>query len=227
MNILKEEIMRVIIGCEFSQIITMAFRNRGHEAYSCDLLPTEGQHPEWHYQEDIFEVLKREHFDIGIFHPPCTYLAASGARWFKGNIDRHLKRLDAIKFVETLWNTNIKKIAIENPIGFLSTMSELYEPTQIIQPYEYGHPEKKSTCLWLKNLPELQPTKIMNIKEQRIHKLSALNGKGSSKNRQKERSRTYRGIADAMATQWGKDTTLEELWLSTPDEPGYNCETLM
>ena len=193
--------MKVLVACEFSGIVRDAFLARGHDAWSCDLLPTEI--PGNHYQGDVLDLLNNDlNWDLMIAHPPCTYLAASGARWLKDNLDRKLRLFYAIMFVENLWETNIKKIAIENPIGFLSTMSELCKPTQIIQPYEYGHPEKKSTCLWLKNLPELQPTKIMDIREQRIHKLSALNGKGSSKNRQKERSRTYQGIADAMAEQW-------------------------
>ena len=130
-----------------------------------------------------------------------------------------------IDFFLQMVNAPIERIAVENPISIMST--KYRKPDQIIQPWMFGHGETKATCLWLKGLPLLQPTNIVEGREQRIHKLSALNDKASSKNRQKERSRTYQGIADVMALQWGKDTTLEDLWLSTPDEPGYNCETLM
>lgn len=192
--------MRVLIACEFSGIVREAFVSRGHDAWSCDLLPTEI--PGNHIQGDVLEVIN-ENWDLMIAHPPCTYLAASGARWFAGNIDRHVKRLDALEFVESLWNANIPKIAIENPIGYISTMSNLFTPEQIIQPWMFGHCETKSTCLWLKNLPQLIPTNIVSGRENRIHKLSALHGNGSSKTRQQDRSRTYQGIADAMAEQWG------------------------
>jgi len=185
--------MKVIIGCEFSQIVTMAFRNRGHEAFSCDLLPTEGNHQEWHYQEDIFSILSREKFDIGIFHPPCTYLAVSGARWWK---DRQQEQQEAIEFVMMLASANIEKIVIENPIGKLSTVWR--KPDQIIQPWQYGHGETKATCLWLKNLPKLTPTNIVIGREARVHK------EPPGPDRWKNRSRTYQGIADAMAEQWGE-----------------------
>jgi hypothetical protein len=183
--------MRVLVGCEFSQIVTMAFRNKGHEAFSCDLLPTEGPHPEWHYQEDIFEVLKRERFDLGIFHPPCTHLAVSGARWF------YLKRneqKEALEFVGKLMDANIPKIAIENPISIIS--SRIRKPDQIIQPWQFGHGETKATCLWLKGLPKLQPTNIVPGRENRIWKMPP------DENRWRERSRTFQGIANAMAEQW-------------------------
>jgi len=183
--------MRVIVGCEFSQIVTKAFRDKGHEAYSCDLLPTEGN-PEWHFQEDILEVLKRERFDLGIFHPPCTHLAVSGARWFKDKID---KQQEALAFIRSLLFTNIPKICLENPIGIIST--RIRKPDQIIQPWMFGHGEQKATCLWLKNLPKLLPTRIVEGREQRIWRLPP------SSDRWKKRSITFQGIAEAMAIQWG------------------------
>jgi hypothetical protein len=184
--------MRVIVGCEFSQIVTKAFRARGHEAFSCDLLPTEGN-PQWHFQEDILEVLERERFDLGIFHPPCTHLAVSGARWFAE------KRADGrqqhgIDFFMRLVETPIEKIAIENPIGIMSTIYR--KPDQIIQPFWFGHGETKATCLWLKNLPKLQPTNIVEGREQKCWK------EPPGPDRWKNRSRTYKGIAKALATQW-------------------------
>ena len=185
--------MRVIVGCEFSQIVTKAFRKRGHEAYSCDLLPTEGN-SEWHFQEDIFELLKREQFDLGIFHPPCTHLAVSGARWFK---DKQEEQAEALEFVRLLMNSPIPKIAIENPISIIS--SRIRKPDQIIQPWQFGHGETKATCLWLKNLPLLKPTNVVDGRENRIHKMPP------SENRWKERSRTYPGIAEAMANQWKEE----------------------
>jgi hypothetical protein len=184
--------MRVLIGCEFSQIVTMAFRNRGHEAYSCDLLPTEGN-PQWHFQEDIFEVLKKEKFDLGIFHPPCTHLAVSGARWFvEKRADGRQKQ--GIDFFMRLVEAPIGKIAIENPIGIMSTIYR--RPDQIIQPYWFGDPYQKATCLWLKGLPKLKPTNIVEGREQKCWK------EPPSPDRWKNRSRTYQGIAEAMAEQW-------------------------
>jgi len=182
---------RIIVGCEFSQIVTKAFRERGHEAYSCDILPTEGN-PEWHFQEDILELLKREQFDLGIFHPPCTHLAVSGARWFK---DKQEEQAEALEFVRRLLNAPIPRIALENPISIIS--SRIRKPDQIIQPWQFGHGETKATCLWLKNLPLLKPTNVVDGRENRIHKMPP------SEDRWKERSRTYPGIAEAMSSQWG------------------------
>lgn len=183
--------MRVIVGCEFSQIVTKAFRERGHEAYSCDLLPTE-DNPDWHFQEDILELLKREKFDLGIFHPPCTHLAVSGARWFKG---REKEQSEALDFVMALLNAPIGKIALENPIGVIST--RIRKPDQIIQPWQFGHGETKATCLWYKNLPLLKPTCIVSGREARVYK------EPPGKDRWKNRSRTFPGIAEAMSSQWG------------------------
>ena len=183
--------MRVLVACEFSGTVREAFAKRGHDAWSCDLLPTEiyGNH----YQGDIFEFLKiMPEWDLMIAHPPCTHLAVSGARWFK---DKQKEQREAIKFVNDLWNVNINKIAIENPISILST--KFFKPSQIIHPWQFGHGETKATCLWLKNLQKLQPTNIVEGREQRIHKMPP------GPDRWKERSRTYQNIADAMAEQWG------------------------
>lgn len=192
--------MRVIVGCEFSQVVTRAFRDKGHEAYSCDLLPTEGN-PAWHFQEDILELLKRERFDLAIFHPPCTHLAVSGARWFKDKTD---EQINALEFVGKLLASPPPKIALENPISIIS--SKIRKPDQVIQPWMFGHGETKATCLWLKDLPKLMPTHKKNDlflaeepeeREARIHMMPP------GPNRWKERSRTFTGIAKAMADQWG------------------------
>jgi len=182
--------MRVIVGCEFSQVVTRAFRDKGHEAYSCDLLPTEGN-PAWHFQEDILELLKRERFDLAIFHPPCTHLAVSGARWFKEKRD---KQEAALSFVEALLYAPIEHIALENPVSIIS--SRIRKPDQIIQPWQFGHGETKATCLWLKNLPKLSPTNIVEGRTARVHH------EPPSPDRWKKRSRTFPGIANAMAEQW-------------------------
>lgn len=185
--------MRVLVACEFSGIVRDAFLAKGHDAWSCDLLPSERPGP--HYQEDVLRCVYRG-WDMMIAHPPCTYLAASGARWWK---EKELEQEVAIHFVLQLWYTPIDRIAIENPIGKLSTA--LRSADQIIQPWMFGHGETKATCLWLKNLPDLVPTKIMpsrtKYRVQRLHRLPP------SPDRWKERSRTYEGIAQAMAEQWG------------------------
>lgn len=184
------DIMKILVACEYSQIVTRAFRALGQEAYSCDILPTEGN-PEWHIQGDVLEHLSG--WDMLIAFPPCTHLAVSGARWFAE------KRADgrqqaAIDFFMKLSNADIPKIAIENPIGIMSTVWR--KPDQIIQPWQFGHGETKATCLWLKNLPKLQPTDIVDGRTARIHHMSP------GPNRAKERARTYQGIANAMANQW-------------------------
>lgn len=186
--------MRVIVGCEFSQVVTMAFRANGHEAYSCDIIPCEGGHPEWHFQEDILEVLKRKEFDLGIFHPPCTHLCSSGARHFAQ------KRADGrqqqgIDFFMAFTRTSIPRVAIENPVGIMSTIYR--KPDQIIQPWMFGHGETKATCLWMHGLPLLTPTNIVDGRTPRIHRMAP------GPMRSHERSRTFKGIADAMSAQWG------------------------
>jgi site-specific DNA-cytosine methylase len=169
-----------------------AFRRRGHEAWSCDLLPAENA-SECHIQGDIFQYLSRGYgWDLMIAHPPCTHLASSGARWFK---EKQAEQAKAVMFVKWLDSASIKRIAIENPVGVLST--QFRKPDQIIQPWMFGHGETKATCLWLKGLPLLKPTKIVEGRTPRVHFASP------GPDRWKERSRTLLGIAEAMAEQWG------------------------
>jgi len=183
--------MKILIACEFSGIVRDAFIKRGHDAISCDLLPTERLGP--HYQGDVMDIIG-DGFNMMIAHQPCTHLAVSGARWFKE------KRADgrqqkAIDFFMALAEYAIPKISSENPIGIMSTVWR--KPDQIIQPWQFGHGETKATCLWLKGLPKLKMTNIVSGRESRIHKMPP------GPDRWKERSRTYQGIADAMAEQWG------------------------
>lgn len=209
--------MRVLVACEESQAVTKAFRERGHEAFSCDLQECSGGHPEWHFAEDVFEVIKREpKFDLMIAHPPCTYLAVSGARWLYNkdgsrNEQRWKDQDNGLNFVRMLMSVDIDRIAIENPVSVIS--SQIREPDQIIQPYWFGDKSRKTTCLWLKNLPKLTPTKMV---EPDIY--ICKNGKTFSKDymvalkagdgRGKARSKTYPGIASAMADQWGDISSL-------------------
>lgn len=185
---------KVLIGCEESQEVCKAFRKLGHEAYSCDLLPCSGGHPELHLQIDVFEAIKLKDWDIGIFFPPCTHLASSGARWFKEK-QKDGRQIKAITFFMNIAMSNIHFMAIENPIGIMSTYYK--KPSQIIHPWQFGHGETKATCLWLKNLPLLKPINIVDGREQRVWKMPP------SKERSKLRSKTYSGIAKAMAEQWG------------------------
>ncbi len=193
--------MRVLVACEYSGRVREAFRRRGHEAYSCDLLPSEDDsrfHLQCMNEDDIWHIINRKGFetpwDLMIAHPPCTDLAVSGARHFPEKIadGRQGKALD---FVRRLMDAPIIQIAIENPISVIS--SKIRKPDQIIQPWLFGHGETKATCLWLKNLPKLNPTDIVEGRSDRIHKMPP------GPDRWKERSRTYQGIADAMAEQWG------------------------
>ena len=180
--------MKVLVACEFSGIVRDAFIARGHEAMSCDLLPTERPGP--HYQGSVFDIIN-DGWDMMIAHPPCTHLAVSGARWFK---DKQIEQAEALEFVRRLMALNIEHICIENPISIIS--SKIRKPDQIIQPWQFGHGETKATCLWLKNLPLLVPSNIVEGRENRIHKMPP------SENRWKERSRTFQGIARALATQY-------------------------
>jgi site-specific DNA-cytosine methylase len=182
--------VRVLVACEFSGVVRRAFDAAGHSAWSCDLLPSEDDSP-WHRQQDVRELLDME-WDLMIAHPPCTHLAVSGSRWFK---DKQAEQAEALAFVQTLMDAPIPRIAIENPISIIS--SRIRKPDQIIQPWQFGHGETKATCLWLKGLPKLQPTNIVEGREARVHKMPP------GPNRWKERSRTYEGIAQAMAAQWG------------------------
>jgi site-specific DNA-cytosine methylase len=196
--------MRVLVACEFSGIVREAFRRRGHEAWSCDLLDTEipGLHYKGYVQDILFGAYA-QHWDLIIAHPPCTHLAVSGARWFK---DKRKEQQEAIEFFLLFEDArDYDRVCIENPIGIMST--HYRKPDQIIQPYQFGHPSRKATCLWLHNLPKLQPT---NIVEPDLY--TCKNGKTFSRDymvslkvgvdRGKERSRTYQGVAEAMATQW-------------------------
>lgn len=235
----KKNKYNILVACEESQAITKELRKLGHMAYSCDILPCSGGHDEWHFKSDVFKVIKNKggklqngdfvsikKWDIMIAHPPCTYLAVSGAKWFYDPEDKHLPtsqrrphpkypnrandREKAIKFFKKLWNAPIEKIAIENPIGIISK-TDIGKPTQIVQPFMFGDEARKTTCLWLKNLPKLTPTKIVGEGE-RIHFKS---GKSQPKwysdafvkskshdERRKLRSKTFLGMAKAMAKQW-------------------------
>lgn len=181
--------MKVLVACEFSGVVRSAFRKRGHQAWSCDILPADDGGP--HIQDDVLRHLD-EDWDLMIAHPPCTHLAVSGARWFK---DKQQEQAEALEFVSRLLFANIPHIALENPISIIST--RIRKPDQIIQPWMFGHGETKATCLWLKNLPLLAPTDLAEGREGRVWKL------GPSPDRWKLRSVTYQGIADAMAEQWG------------------------
>jgi hypothetical protein len=185
--------MRILVGCEESQAVTIELRKLGHEAYSCDIDECSGGHSEWHLQMDLFEAISLKEWDMGIFFPPCTDLAVSGARWFKEKIaDGRQGR--AITFFMKIVTCGIPRIAIENPIGIMS--SYYRKPDQIIQPWQFGHGETKATCLWLIGLPKLKPTNIVEGREQRIWKMPP------GPQRAKLRSKTYSGIAEAMAKQW-------------------------
>ena len=185
--------LNILVACEYSGIVRSAFMALGHNAWSCDLLPTEI--PGQHYQGDVRDLLK-ERWDLMIAHPPCTHLAVSGARYF---YRKQAEQAESLEFVRLLMNAPIEHIAIENPISVIS--SRIRKPDQIIQPWQFGHGETKATCLWLKNLPKLQPSNIVEGREQRVHKMPP------SPERWKERSRTFQGIANAMAAQWSRHLT--------------------
>ena len=214
--------MRVLVACEESQVVCSAFRAKGHEAYSCDIVPPRGAHPEWHIQRDVVGVLVRDSvqsvlhgdrgsdWDILIAHPPCTYLCNSGVRWLYNadktiNKDRYAKMKLAAQFFRHLWLCNIPRICIENPImhglgKYESGVAQCYDTPefkQIIQPWMFGHGETKATCLWLQNLPKLIPTNIVDGREARVHRMAP------SEHRARDRAVTYQGIAEAMASQWG------------------------
>ena len=183
--------MKVLVACEFSGVVRDAFSAKGHYAMSCDLLPSE--RPGQHYAGDVRDILYSKAWDLMIAHPPCTHLAVSGARWF------YLKRAEqdeALDFVRMLMDAPIDRICVENPVSVIST--RIRKPDQIIQPWMFGHGETKTTCLWLKGLPALIPTDVVSGRDDRIHRMPP------GKNRWRERSRTYQGIANAMAEQWAK-----------------------
>jgi site-specific DNA-cytosine methylase len=204
--------MRILVACEESQALTNRFRGLGHEAFSCDILPCSGGHPEWHLQQDVTELLKQK-WDMIVAFPPCTYLTVTGNRWF--NIDRygekavqrHKDREEAIKFFLMFANAECDYIAIENPVGIMS--SEWRKPDQIINPYEFGDPYEKKTCLWLKGLPPLKPTNVVKPEPRKEFKSGktmpgwyADTWKLPKDERAKLRSKTFPGIAQAMVSQW-------------------------
>jgi site-specific DNA-cytosine methylase len=193
----KKNRMKILVNCEESQAVTIELRQRGFEAYSCDLQDCSGGYPEWHIKGDAIKVAydKKYNWDMMIAFPPCTHLAVSGARHFEEKI-KDGRQQKAIDFFLKLWEAPINKICIENPIGIMSTI--LRKPDQIIQPWQFGHGETKSTCFWLKNLNPLKPTNIVDGREQRIWKMPPGPDRG------KLRSKTYKGVAKAMAEQWTK-----------------------
>lgn len=216
---------RILIACEESQATTKAFRKLGHEAFSCDLLPCSGGHSEWHFQCDIFEVINQG-WDLMVAHPPCTFLTGSGVQWLSHPEDKALSfeerrphpkypnrrqdMLDSVEFVKALYNADIKHIAIENPVGLLS--SRWKKPDQIVQPYMFGDEAMKTTCLWLKNLPLLLPTNIVGKGERTVFAsgkshpkwyADALKNAKTKEERQTLRSKTFDGMAQAFAEQWG------------------------
>lgn len=200
--------MRILVACEESQTVCKAFRAKGHVAFSCDILPCSGGHPEWHIQLDVYKILNMG-WDMMLAYPPCEFLTNTANRVYVNNPERWRKRLEAIMFVWGLWTCRIKKIAIENPVGALST--HIGKPNQYIQPYEFGHPDSKKTCLWLKNLHPLTPTNevepewIIPPSGKRMSITHAKTASSHSPANRKLRSKTYQGIADAKASQWGSD----------------------
>jgi hypothetical protein len=236
--------LNILVACEESQAVTIELRLLGHNAFSCDLLPCSGGHPEWHFNTDVFEVIEnkggvlqngkkwstknKKDWDIMIAHPPCTYLAVSGARWFYHPEDKHLSkehrrphprypnrvedREEAVEFFIALAKAPIERIAIENPVGIMS--SRFDKPTQVVQPFMFGDEARKTTCLWLKKLPKLEPTNIVGEGE-RIHFKSgksqpkwysdAFVKSKSHEERRTMRSKTFQGMAKAMAEQWTRN----------------------
>ena len=219
--------MKILVACEESQAITKELRKLGHEAFSCDLLPCSGGHPEWHYNQDVFEVIDKG-WDMMIAHPPCTFLAVSGARWLYNkdgtkNEERWKNQAEALDFVQRLMDAPIDKIAIENPISVIS--SHIRKPDQIVQPWQFGDKAQKSTCLWLNNLPKLKPTDIVEkgefiefISKKGVKKkqpkwyFDALKNAKTPAERRTLRSKTFKGMAEAMANQWTKQDLQTKLF---------------
>ena len=210
--------MKILVACEESQAVTIELRKLGHEAYSCDIEPCSGGHPEWHIQGDVTPLLS-DKWDMIIAFPPCTHLAVSGARWFDEK-RKDGRQQAAIDFFMTIAKAGCERIAIENPIGIMS--SEYRKPDQIIQPYEYGHEARKSTCLWLKGLPKLKPTNLVNAGEivgngfsvgANLDYARDERGKAIAWNDPRTaaiRSKTFPGIAKAMAEQWAGKNEVKE-----------------
>jgi len=211
--------MKILVACEESQAITKELRALGHEAFSCDLLPCSGGHPEWHLQQDVFDVIEQG-WDMMIAHPPCTYLAVSGARWLYNkdgskNEERWRNQVEALQFVQRLMDAPIDKIAIENPVSVIS--SQIRKPDQIVHPWMFGDKASKTTCFWLKNLPKLEPTDIVEkgefiefISKKGVKKrqpkwyFDALKEAKTPAERRTLRSKTFKGMAQAIANQWTK-----------------------
>jgi hypothetical protein len=219
--------INVLVGCEESQAVCIEFRKLGFNAFSCDIQLCSGGHPEWHYNQDIFEVIKLKKWHLGIMHPPCTFLAGSAVQWLSHPEDKNLPFLDrrphpkypnrrkdmndSLTFVKNLYDSEINHIAIENPVGLLSSLWR--KPDQIIQPFHFGDEATKTTCLWLKGLPKLTHTHIVGKGERTVFKsgkshpkwyTDALKNAKTKEERQRLRSKTFPGIAKAMADQWGK-----------------------
>ena len=196
--------MKVLVGCEESGVVRRAFRDAGHTAFSCDLLPTRDDSI-FHFQKDVFEVIaEKGPWDLIILHPPCTALAVSGNRWYGRGTPRYYERLRSLGWTKALWDFAVyssERVAMENPVGVIWRSAPVYgeiPPPQYIQPWQFGHGETKKTGLALHNLPELKPTNIVEGREARVHRMPP------GKNRARDRSETYQGIADAMADQWGR-----------------------
>ena len=194
--------MRVLVACEFSGVVREAFRKRGHDAWSCDLIDSDDNSP-YHIKDDVLNHLN-DGWDMMITHVPCTYMCNSGVSWLARNEVRWDELQKSNEFFHKLWNAQIEKIAMENPIPHKYALLPKY--TQIIQPYQFGHPESKATCLWLKNLPKLEPTKNVYdvMKKLPINQAQRIHYTKPGKDRWKIRSRTFEGIAEAFAEQWGK-----------------------
>jgi hypothetical protein len=188
--------MKVLVACEYSGIVRDAFRKLGHDAISCDLLPTETEGP--HYQGDMFD-LYLETYDLVIAHPPCTAICVSGNRYYAGTE----ARLEAAQFIQRIWDIPVQKLAIENPVGVINTLLPDMPRPYYIQPWQFGHDASKKTGLWTRGLPQLVPTEVITKDRYENQTPSGQNRLGPSPDRWKERSRTYQGIADAMASQWG------------------------
>jgi hypothetical protein len=199
-DLIEHRVMNILVACEYSGVVRDAFIRRGHNAISCDILPTDSPGP--HHQGDVLQFMDTNTWDLMIAFPPCTYLCCSGLHWNKSRPERQALTESALVFVQRLLDAPIPKIALENPVGCIS--SRIRKPNQIIHPWQYGDDAAKRTCLWLKNLPELCPTEIIKKERYANQTVSGHNKLGSKvKNRAKLRSLTYPGIANAMADQWG------------------------
>jgi len=210
--------MKVLIACEESQEVCKAFRELGHEVYSCDILPCSGGHPEWHIQDDVLKVIAQEHWDLMIAHPPCTFLSRAGTRWLfpkhKLNKERYKKGIKGKEFFLKLLNAPIPRIAVENPVPH--KIFDMPKETQIIQPYEFGHPFTKRTLLWIKGLPNLNSTNVVKP-EYYICNKGWRHSKFTANWDAKKKSKTFTGIARAMANQWGSFVKQELNFLGEKD----------